>query len=659
MARGIWTRGRWSQLMKIWFGSDGEDEQTSVVVDESAIKLDEAPSASSSPSGGGKPKRDPKMSIVKKIGLALLGGGGSGSRDFEPPEFNFEDITNAYNTESYVRQAIDKYIEMMFKAGWGFVGKNPNAVEYVRMRFKLMAEATQIPTNQLFVEIAEDIVKYSNVVIAKKREDDPAIFAGLPVVGVGELAPIAGYFPLNITTMSVQRDRFGTIKRWQQEVDGQDKPVTYKPDDIVHIYYKREKGRAFGTPFLLPALDDIRALRQMEESVLRLVYRNLHPLWHIKVGIAEPELGAEDAEVDAVRNEVENMDVEGGLVTNERVEVKSIASNQIIDAKDYLKYFEQRVFTALGVSELMMGRGNTANRSTGDNLSGEFIDRVKAFQRILETFIDDFMIREILMEGGYDPVLNPDDMVNFTFYEIDMDSQIKKENQAVFLYEHNAITEDEMRQLIGRDPIEDGEQRSRMHLQLVTIATLEAEAALGGAAGGSASTDQDKKKAATDNKTKPANQHGVKSSPKKTTNSIEVRYLKEMFNEYSMLSDAVKTLVIRYHKEGGTAHLRTIAGAVAHTEGRFLEITEQMLGENIAQAFRVPYKRMLMDIRQKIADAIDMYGVEAASHSTEIAETVFDIFKDRLGAIATKALDTYAKEKEVEGNEEASGATNR
>lgn len=655
MARGIWTRGRWSQIMKMW-ADDGDDEQTSVIVDES-VRLDEAPT-SSAPKGGSGAKRDPKMSIIKKIGLAFTGSGS----DFETPEFTFDDITNAYNAEGYVRQAIDKYIELMFKAGWDFVGKNPNAVEYLKMRFALMAESTQIPTNQLFVEMAEDIVKYSNVVLVKARAQDTSVFAGLNVVGLSGMNPVGGYFPLNLGTLKVKRDQYGTIKGWQQEAGSGGTKKNYKPDDIVHIYYKREKGRAFGTPFLTPALDDIRALRQIEESVLRLVYRNLHPLWHVKVGIAQEGLGAEDDEVDKVRTEIENMDVEGGLVTTERVEIKAIASNQIIDAKEYLKHFEQRVFTVLGVSELMMGRGNTANRSTGDNLSGEFTDRVKAFQRILETFINDFMIKEILMEGGFDPVLNPDDAVAFTFKEIDFDSLIKKENQAVFLYEHNAISEDEMRTLLGRDPIEDGDARSKMHLQLVTIATLEAEAALAPAptagststGGGSASKAQAKKKAATANKTKPANQHGVKSSPKKSTNANHqfALLMQEMVNEYSLLNEAVNTLVIKHHKEGGDTHLRTIGGAVAYTEGQFVDILTSHLGEEAMSVVRVPIKRMFLNIRDKIAEAIDMHGNEAVTHTAEITQTVFDIFRDRLQAIVTKAFDTYTnKEKEVESNE--------
>jgi hypothetical protein len=353
------------------------------------------------------------------------------------------------------------------------------------------------------------------------------------------------------------------------------------------------------------------------------------------------------------------MDVEGGLVTNERVEIKAIASNQIIDAKDYLNYFEARVFTVLGVSALMMGRGNTANRSTGDNLSGEFTDRVKAYQRVLEAFIDDHMLNEILMEGGFDSVINADDAVSFQFKEIDFDSLIKKENQAVFLYEHNAISEDEMRTLLGRDPIEDGDARGKMHLQLVTIATLEAEAALAPApatgtttGGGAASKAQTKKKKATDNKTKPANQSGVKSSPKKSTNSdqqIALNLLsKEMTGEYSMLREAVNILMERHHEDdnGGT-HLRVIGGAIAHTESRFVELLERHLSETSTATVRVPIKRMMMDIRDKIAQTLSFEGENADGYALDVINSVFDIFVDRLMAITQKAFDAELKTEEV------------
>ena len=77
----------------------------------------------------------------------------------------------------------------------------------------------------------------------------------------------------------------------------------------------------------------------------------------------------------------------------------------------FFKYFEERVFAGMGVSATMYGRGDTANKSTSDNQSSEFVDRVKAFQKVVASDVDQHMIMELLYEGGFDPIINPDDMV--------------------------------------------------------------------------------------------------------------------------------------------------------------------------------------------------------------------------------------------------------
>lgn len=452
--------------------------------------------------------RDLEKQVVKRLGLRL---GDVSSKDFEPPEFELSPVTDAYNTDGYVRQGIDKYIDQMFKEGSSFVGKNENTVEYIKLRLSYMAECTQTPLEQFLVDIAEDVVKYSNCIIAKARMKEQAqLPPSVTVQGLMGQEPIVGYFCLNPTTLKVKRDKNGTVQGWQQEVDGADKPVKLKKEDVVHIYYKREKGNAFGTPFMLPVLDDVRALRQAEENILKAMYRNIHPFFHAKVG-SDDEPCTED-ELEEFQAQVEGMQVDGGIATSHRVEIKALASDQVLNAEPYLKYFEARVFSGMGIPAIMFGRGDTANRSTGDNMTSEMADRIKAIQKTIEMFFNEFIIKELLMEGGFDPILNPDDKVELRFNENDIDMKIKTETHAVYLYEHNAITEDEMRLALGRDPITD---RGLMYVNLITIATANAtaEAKAANSSTGTAGTKE------TNNKQKPTNQHGTKTSPKKTTNS--------------------------------------------------------------------------------------------------------------------------------------------
>lgn len=484
---------------------------------------------------GGSVSRDPTASIVKRVGIR---NGDITTKDFEDPEFDLAQIQTGYNADSYIRQGVDKYVDQIFKEGYDFYGKNTQAVEYVRTRLSFIAEATKTPTTQLLTDIAEDVVKYANCFLAKVRAADANVLPpGVTVTGVGGAQPVAGYFCVNATTMKLKRDKVGTISGYQQEVDST--KVKFKPEDIVHFYYKREKGNAFGTPFLWPVLDDVRALRQAEENVLRMMYRNINPFHHVRVG-TESDPGS-PTEVSEVQDTINNMDLQGGLVTTNRVEVKPIASDQVIDAEPYLGYLEARVFSGMGVPAIMFGRGDTANRSTGDNMTSEMADRIKAIQRTVECTFDDFVIKELLLEGGFDPVLNPDDAVHFKFKENQMDSMIKLETHAIYKFEHNAITEDEMRALLNMDPITDRTLLNRELSAQTAISTAQATAAAkcvstGGTPNKTGSTAAKKTATGgtkqTNNKQTPTNQHGTKTSPKKTSASWEdINVIDEVLDE--------------------------------------------------------------------------------------------------------------------------------
>jgi cytochrome c-type biogenesis protein CcmH/NrfF len=161
-----------------------------------------------------------------------------------------------------------------------------------------------------------------------------------------------------------------------------------------------------------------------------------------------------------------------------------------------------------------MGIGDTANRGTADNLSAEMIDGVKEFQSTFRNTFQIKIINELLFEGGFDPVINVDDEITFEFSEIELDAKIKKENHVVQLFVQNAITHEELRTLMGLDPVTD---EGRLYFNMVTIPiavqTAEASAA--------ASAQTDAANNAGSNKDQPTNQNGTKSSPKKTSASVE------------------------------------------------------------------------------------------------------------------------------------------
>lgn len=459
--------------------------------------------------------RDPKKVAVKRLGQAIKSGGGG---DFESSPVDLEEIQRAYHSDSYIRRAMDKYASLMFKQGWDFNGKNEAAVEYLWTRLKLMSEGTGKSTDQLLSQLAFDYVLFGNAYLVKARaKGSQAGATGVQATGYTGNQPIAGYFILPAHTVQVNRDDLGNIVGYQQDVGG-GSALTFKKEDVVHLTYRQPTGRAYGVPMVYNVLNDVQILRQLEENVARLVYRNLFPLYMYQVGIDKPGFEATDEEVDEIREQIRDMPMDGGIVVPERHNISVIGANgSAIDAEPYLRYYRQRVFTGLGVSDSVMGVGDTANRSTSDNQAADLFDGVKEFQRTFAEQLQQFVINELLFEGGFDPTLNIDDEVRFFFEEIELDAKIKKENHATQLFMQNVITHEELRAQIGLDPVTD---EGRLMFNMITgaLAQQNADNAMAQA---SVKTGSEGAAAQGNNKDQPANQHGKQKSPGKAKASTD------------------------------------------------------------------------------------------------------------------------------------------
>ena len=148
-------------------------------------------------------------------------------------------------------------------------------------------------------------------------------------------------------------------------------------------------------------------------------------------------------------------------------------------------------------------------------------DRIKAIQKTIESIVYDNMIKELLLEGGFDPLLNPDDTVYFAFKENDMDAMVKAQTHTIFKFEHNAITEDEMREELNMDPIADAD---RVKLCRQLTADMQIYVSQNTATQTSNSTGEESgsgSKKETQQKQTPTNQHGTKTSSKKSIKNNE------------------------------------------------------------------------------------------------------------------------------------------
>lgn len=472
------------------------------------------------------------------------------------PEYDLTEIQIAQDTDAYIFKAIQLKVERLLLAGWELVSKNEENLKYVKSRISEIEFVSGIPFELLIQQTATDLLRYSNCMWVKVRNKDASTGKMRRAFGEKELEPVAGYFLLPFETLAFKTKPNGEIKKIKQKTGEREKE--FPPQDIVHFYNNKKPGFAIGTPELLPVVDDVRLLRQIEEEIEELINGVLQPIFHWKVGSDQfPERMGPDGkkESEVIKAMVEYMPATGIYFTDHRSEIKAIGSEgRALRAENYLEYFKKRVFSGLGVSPVDMGE-DKANRAVAGVLSKVAAQHVEALQLILKIFIDKFVINELLLESGRGfSVFSPENLVEIKFGVVDKEEKMKIENQTIQLWSNNLITETESRKRLGEPPLKE-EERAETFFKLyeeplamlkgvgnaeIDLALAQSETsgitpeglrkqeqqrkeeakikAVQGRPNNPSSTGQRKLSAS---KSRPSNQHGTRTAPKLTKDILD------------------------------------------------------------------------------------------------------------------------------------------
>ena len=152
-------------------------------------------------------------------------------------------------------------------------------------------------------------------------------------------------------------------------------------------------------------------------------------------------------------------------VSDHRHEISAIgAEGKALRIDFYLTYFKNRVLAALGSSALDMGEGTGATKSTASSLSKGMMMDIEACVCVMKDFINFYVINELLLEGGYNP-LRTEHRVEIRFGIIDKEDRRADENQAMLLYQGKMLMEPEARESLGLKPL-DPESRELSYAKL-------------------------------------------------------------------------------------------------------------------------------------------------------------------------------------------------
>lgn len=434
---------------------------------------------------------------------------------FSRPEYDLPTIANAVQMDGILQRAVSLFTEQILKNGYDCVSKDDKAQRHLNKRLREVQGLTGVPFYETMNQIARQLVTYGNAFVIKVRSTTKSRYGKSYRLYNRTFDPIVGLFVADATTMEIGINDREQVVNYKQRIHGNE--YIWDEREVIHIAYNKIPGTLTGMSSIIPILDDVRALRKLEEEIEILGFQYSIPLYLYKVGNKDMQPGP--GEIDSVRDTVNNMPAYGMLVVPGHHDiVVPNNDNTPIDLISFVNHFKTRIFAGLGVSPVAMAEVSTSNRNTSEVMDISMQTITKRYQQLIKHRLEMDLFREILLDGKFD-VVNTD--IEFHFPEIDLEAQIKKETNIIQKWQNDLITRTEARMELDMESslsdedtflhlIEIPKIQAQGDIQVET-AQIGAKASLQRAKSSGASSSSTKKKKTTDTKVRPANQHGKSS----------------------------------------------------------------------------------------------------------------------------------------------------
>jgi hypothetical protein len=183
----------------------------------------------------------------------------------------------------------------------------------------------------------------------------------------------------------------------------------------------------------------------------------------------------------------------------------------------------------------------------------------------------------------------------------------------------------------------------------VAKATPSATSTTGTTSGGSSSkksSSSTKGTKETNNKQKPTNQHGTKTSPKKQTNHLQ--YERLVTDRYQILRYAVDDLLTSYNVSKDQTNVAGISQAIKNTCKYVYQINDEIYGED-GEVSKIYYTRLFKQLHDDVMEYIA--AITDITEAQQLVSTTLDVFEDKLQTIASNTKLFEGKEGQVDETE--------
>lgn len=382
----------------------------------------------------------------------------------------------AYVGDALIRQAVDRYSELFkdFELSGG-----TNQVKYLTNRLTNMSLISGETWRSLFSRAILEYFKSGNAFFLKMRggpadpnlaitkrafyDQKPHKILRLMLLSPDRMEPFmdqeSGSMGWELKDVKSQ-ENFSTVAPGSLNygTDGCRVKNPYRPPknnillpglDVVHLAYKRGAESRWGFGMTLGAMEDVNLLRTLEETTAVMTKKYASPLlWH-RILRTTSTMGSIQQDINLAAAMHRQGPPDGVLVTGGNVELKVLGSeSQAIRTGEYLHFFLNRSLAGLGVSPFLLGieAGTVGSVEAAIEL---MLMRVRFCQEEISREIEEWILNELLWEGGFDPISKESDKVKLVFKDIDESRMIKLQNHYADLHTKNFASLEESRSAVG------------------------------------------------------------------------------------------------------------------------------------------------------------------------------------------------------------------
>jgi len=179
-----------------------------------------------------------------------------------------------------------------------------------------------------------------------------------------------------------------------KQIMGFNDDITFKPEEIVHFKWNVLDNPFYGTSEITAVLGTLTRLLNYQADIGEVLHRYGNPLLHWKVGTTESP--ATQSQLSTFIDILNNREAGEDLTTSAAVEGTVVAADlKMIQPDGLLEHMENQLIAGLGVPEIFIRGGKTANRATALVEMQAFDRRVKAIRNAMSAIIEDDLFSTI------------------------------------------------------------------------------------------------------------------------------------------------------------------------------------------------------------------------------------------------------------------------